>query len=82
MRYGGFPYLSTMNKTPEKAAVYLEGVYNTIIIKDIEDRQNHRENDPSKRKITDIALLITITRYLASVAGSPFSVKKIQMVRC
>ena len=48
MRYGGFPYLSTMKKTPEKAAVYPEGIYNTVIIKDIEDRQNRRENDPFK----------------------------------
>ena len=77
MRYGGFPYLSTMKKTPEKAAVYLEGIYNTVIIKDIEDRQNRRENDPSKRKITDIALLKTIARYMASVVGSPVSVKSV-----
>ena len=39
MRYGGFPYLSTMKRHSEKAAVYLEGIYNTVIIKDIEDRQ-------------------------------------------
>lgn len=66
-----------MNKTPEKAAVYLEGIYNTVIIKDIEYRQNRRENDPSKRKVTDIALLKTIARYLASVVGSPVSVKSV-----
>lgn len=77
MQYGGFPYLSAMKKTTEKASVYLEGIYNTVIVKDIEDRQNHRENDPNKRRITDIALLKTIARYLSSVVGSPVSVKSV-----
>ena len=77
MQYGGFPYLSVMKRTPEKASIYLEGIYNTVIVRDIEDRQNRRENDPNKRKITDIALLKTVARYLASVIGSPVSVKSI-----
>lgn len=77
MQYGGFPYLSVMDRTPEKAAVYLEGIYNTVIVKDIEDRQNRRKNDPDKRRVSDIALLKTIARYLASVVGSPVSVKSV-----
>lgn len=77
MQYGGMPYLSSMQKTAEKAASYLEGIYNTVIVKDIEDRQNRRENNPNKRKITDITLLKTIARYLASVIGSPVSVKSV-----
>jgi hypothetical protein len=66
-----------MERTPEKVDIYLEGIYNTVIVRDIEDRQARKENDPSKRKITDIALLKTIARYLSSVIGSPVSVRSI-----
>src|SRR5699024_6029305 len=66
-----------MDRTEEKINTYLEGIYNTVIVKDIEDRQIRKENDPSKRKITDITLLKTIAKYLASVIGSPVSVRSI-----
>lgn len=46
-------------------------------MKDIEDRQLRRESETAQRKITDIALLKNIARYLASVVGSPVSVKSI-----
>lgn len=77
LRNGGMPYIATMNKTDEKVDTYLEGIYNTVIVKDIEDRQSRKEGDPDKRKITDIALLKTIARFLASVIGSPVSVKSV-----
>jgi hypothetical protein len=77
LQNGGLPYVAGMNRTPEKVDVYLEGIYNTVIVRDIEDRQARKENDPSKRKITDIALLKTIARYLSSVIGSPVSVRSI-----
>ena len=47
------------------------------VVKDIEQRQARREKESGKRKITDIALLKTIARYLASVIGSPVSMKSI-----
>ena len=77
MKTGGLPYLAVMDRTPEKVETYLEGIYNTVIVRDIEDRQARREADPSKRKITDIALLKTIAKYLASVVGSPVSIRSI-----
>ena len=77
LRSGGMPYIATMNRTDEKVSTYLEGIYNTVIVKDIEDRQARKESDPSKRKITDIALLKTIAKYLASVIGNPVSVRSI-----
>ena len=77
MRIGGFPYLSQMESTSEKVDTYLEGIYNTVVVKDIEDRQSRKNPDPNKRKITDITLLKTIARYLASVVGSPVSVKSV-----
>ncbi len=77
MRYGGMPYVATMGKTEEKVNTYIEGIYNTVVVKDIEDRQKRRETDPDKRKINDIALLKTIAKYLSSVVGSPVSVKSV-----
>ena len=77
VRSGGMPYIAAMNCTDEKVSTYLEGIYNTVIVKDIEDRQARKENDPSKRKVTDIALLKTIAKYLANVIGNPVSVRRI-----
>ena len=77
MRCGSMPYVATMNKTEEKVNIYIEGIYNTVVVKDIEDRQKRRETDPDKRKINDIALLKTIAKYLSSVVGSPVSVKSV-----
>lgn len=74
LRTGGLPYVALMDRTPEKIDAYLEGIYNTVIVKDIEERQRRKEADPTKRKVTDIALLKTIARYLASVVGNPVSV--------
>lgn len=66
-----------MNRTSEKVEDYLEGIYNTVIVKDIEDRQARQETNSNKRKITDIPLLKNIAKYLASVVGNPVSVKSI-----
>ena len=77
MRYGGMPYIAAMDKTPDKADTYLEGIYNTVIVRDIEDRQARRETDPAKRKVTDIALLKSIARFLAGSVGSPISIKSV-----
>ena len=77
MRYGGMPYIAAMDKTPDKADTYLEGIYNTVIVRDIEDRQARREADSAKRKVTDIALLKSIARFLAGSVGSPISIKSV-----
>lgn len=77
MKTGGMPYVAVMNRTDEKVDQYLEGIYNTVIVKDIEERQARKEKDAGKRKITDLTLLKTIARYLASVVGSPVSMKSI-----
>ena len=77
MRWGGFPYVASLDKVPEQADTYLEGIYNTIIVKDIDLRQRRREYDPNKRKVTDITLLKNISRFLAGSVGSPVSDKSI-----
>ena len=77
MRCGSFPYIASMSDKEEKTDTYIEGIYNTVIIKDIEERQARKEKTTDKRKITDITLLKNIAKYLASVIGSPVSVKSI-----
>lgn len=77
LKNGGMPYVAVMERTTEKVETYLEGIYNTVIVKDIEDRQARREQEHSKRKVTDIVLLKTIARFLASTIGSPVSAKSV-----
>ena len=77
LRWGGFPYLVTCKEPEIIGNEYLEGIYNTIILKDIEQRQMRRNPDPNKRKITDIALLKNISRFLANSIGNPLSDRKI-----
>jgi hypothetical protein len=77
LRNGGLPYVAVMDRTNEKVDAYLEGIYNTVIVRDIEDRQARKESNIANRKINDIALLKTIAKYLASVIGSPVSVRGI-----
>ncbi len=77
MQNGGMPYISVMDRNREKSDMYLEGIYNTIIINDIEERQKRRESDLTKRKVTDIGLLKNIAKFLAGSVGSLISVKSI-----
>lgn len=77
MKNGGLPYIARLSGETEKVDMYLEGIYNTIIVKDIEQRQKRKENDPNKRKINDIALLKNISKFLASSVGSPVSMKSV-----
>lgn len=77
MRNGSLPYIAKLNGEAEKVDMYLEGIYNTIVVKDIEERQKRKETDPNKRKVNDIALLKNISKFLASSVGSPVSMKSI-----
>ena len=73
MKYGGLPYISVMDKTDEKTAMYFEGIYNTVVVKDILDREQRR----GTRRVTDVTLLNNVARYLSSVVGSPVSIKAV-----
>lgn len=77
IKYGGLPFVATMDRTDDKVDTYLEGIYNTVIVKDIEDRQKRQESNSDRRKINDIPLLKTIAKYLSSVIGSPVSLRGI-----
>lgn len=73
LKFGGFPYSAIINNDEDKIHRYIEGIYNTIIVKDIEDRQNLGVNT----KTIDVALLRSISQYLADVIGNRVSIKGI-----
>lgn len=77
MRNGGFPYVSQANLLAEQTNMYIEGIYNTVLIKDIEERINRRASEINPKNITDVALLRSIAKYLSSVIGNPISIRGI-----
>ncbi|BBH27906.1 hypothetical protein SG0102_28400 [Intestinibaculum porci] len=77
LKYGDFPYLSHILLNEEKANTYIEGIYNTVIVKDIEEREARKQKDPNKRNINNLFLLTTIAKYLASTIGSIISIKNV-----
>lgn len=77
LRDGGFPYTCQLERQQERIHTYLEGIYNTIIIKDIEAREQRRNAASDRRKVNDFSLLRDIARFLASSIGSPISYKSI-----
>jgi len=64
---GSFPYATRFVENSLAHSQYLEGIYNTVMVRDIISRNN----------LTDITLLKSVARFLASNVGSPVSAKKI-----
>ncbi len=67
LHFGSFPYVAMLERNEAVITPYIDGIYNTILIKDVAKRE----------RITDIALLENIVKTLASGIGSPISAKKI-----
>lgn len=67
LKYGGLPAITLIKNNDELVLSYLNDIYNTIVKKDIIDRNN----------IKDVALLENIIKYLFSNVGSPISSNKI-----
>ena len=74
---GGFPYLSQYDLSENQIDMYLEGIYNTVLLKDIEERMNRKQEGIKEKNITDAALLKAISRYCSSTIGSPISLRGI-----
>ena len=73
MRFGGMPGIADIGLDQEKAFVLLEGIYSTVIMRDILERENRR----GKKHITDPILLKKIVMFLADNIGSSISVSSI-----
>ena len=67
IRFGSFPYVSMLEPIDSIISPYLDGIYNTILVKDVAKREG----------ITDVSLLESIVKCVASSIGSPISTKKI-----
>ena len=67
LRYGGLPAITLIKGNDELILSYLNDIYNSIVKKDIIDRNN----------IKDFALLENIIKYLFNNIGSPVSSNKI-----
>lgn len=67
LRFGSFPYVATLKKSDIVVRTYLDGIYNTILVKDVASREG----------ITDVSVLESIVKFLCSNIGSPVSTKKI-----
>lgn len=77
MKIGGLPYISQAKLLDEQINVYMEGIYNTVIVKDIEERINRKNREANPKNATDIVLLKSISKYLSSIVGSPVSIRGI-----
>ena len=68
MRNGGMPgNISILQDNPNDLDTYLEGIFSTIVYKDIITRNN----------ITDKMLLESVLKFIFDSIGSPISIKKI-----
>lgn len=73
MRFGGMPGIADVGLDQEKALMLLEGIYSTVIMRDILERENGR----GQKQITDPVLLKKIAMFLADNIGSNISVSSI-----
>jgi predicted AAA+ superfamily ATPase len=67
LKNGSFPYVAILQNDNTVLRDYIEGIYNTILVKDVANRE----------KITDIPVLENIVKFLSGSIGSPISAKKI-----
>ena len=73
MRFGGMPGLADVGLDTDKAMTLLDGVYSTVVVRDILERERRR----GQRQITDPDLLRKIIMFLADNIGSTTSVTSI-----
>lgn len=73
MRFGGMPGIADVGLDQEKAMVLLDGIYSTVVVRDILEREKRR----GQRQITDPVLLRKIILFLADNIGSSVSVSSI-----
>lgn len=67
LTYGGLPAIAELIDNPNTIGPFLEGIYNTVLMKDVISRNNVR----------DAALLESILKYIAANVGNIVSTKKI-----
>lgn len=71
---GGFPFISSLEHDNILILQSLDGVYNSVLVKDIAQRQKNKKNLNSP---IDSTLLVALCKYLADVIGNHVTIKKI-----
>jgi predicted AAA+ superfamily ATPase len=67
LSFGSFPYVAALQRDRTVIRGYIDGIYNTILVKDVAKREG----------INDVAVLESIVKFLCGNVGSPVSAKKI-----
>ena len=73
MRFGGMPGIADVGMEQDKALTLLEGIYSTVIVRDILEREKRK----GQRQLTDAVLLKKIVLFLADNIGSSVSISSI-----
>ena len=73
LRFGGMPIIKDVGLNQEKAYMLLEGVYNTVITRDILEREKRKD----QKNINDVLLLKKIILFLSDNIGSNISFSSI-----
>ena len=73
LRFGGMPIIKDVGLNQEKAYMLLEGVYNTVITRDILEREKRK----NQKNINDVLLLKKIILFLSDNIGSNISFSSI-----
>ena len=73
MRFGGMPGIADVGMEQDKALTLLEGIYSTVIVRDILEREKRR----GQHQLTDAMLLKKIVLFLADNIGSSVSISSI-----
>lgn len=71
--FGGMPGITDIGLEQDKVMAILDGIYSTIIVRDILERERRR----GQRVITDVELLRKLIRFLADNIGSNVSMTSI-----
>ena len=73
LHFGGMPGIAETGLVQEKALALLDGIYSTVVVRDILEREKRRD----RKQITDAALLRKIILFLADNIGNNVSVTSI-----
>ena len=69
LQNSSFPYTLELKNQPEQIREYLEGIYNTIVVKDI----------VSRKKVTDTMMLKSVLRLYLTISGIHCRPKRLQI---
>lgn len=73
LKYGGMPAIASLSTTQEAHSLYLSGLYDAVVTRDILNRERIRE----RNKVVDPVLLERVTAFLADNIGNKLSMKSI-----